>query len=545
MQQTSTVGQYLLQAIKNLGVQTVYGIPGDVIIPFFKQIEADPALKLVTLSHEPAVGFAAIGAARATQKPQVACVTSGPGALNMVNATACAYSERVPLIVIAGGPSMVVRESGFLVHHNVKDTATQRGVYSEVTAKAIVLDNSKNAAAQIAEALAVCLARMLPVYIEIPADMAEAPMVPPQFSAEPNLLRLRQFDEANAFIHDRFSDAAKPIFMMGVEAVRYGLVDEIVAAAQQLNVPVVSTMLSRDYTPKADNYFGVYLGNAGDTEAKALVDASDFILMLGEEVSDVNFGAKAASMRNLDIVRCVLSKVKANQRTFEGVPLKDLVSSLLEAAPKTKWFNPPQAPAQSPPTTEPETQIAADGIIDTLNRLFTEQGEQPAMVDTGELLFATLRLQTPNIVGSSFYGTMGFAVPAAIGYAIASQKRPIVLVGDGAFQMTGQEISHCPKLGVNPIFIVSNNKSWGMEQQYHKAAFNTLVDWPYAKLAELWGGKSYTCSTQKELQAALDDTKNQKAFCLIEVQVDETKPPQPLAKYISEQKPDTLKATEL
>jgi indolepyruvate decarboxylase len=545
LQQTTTVGQYLLQTIKNLGVQTVYGIPGDVIIPFFKQIEADPALKLVTLSHEPGVGFAAIGAARATQKPQVACITSGPGAFNMVNPTACAYAERVPLIVIAGGPSMTVRESGFIVHHNVKDPATQRAVYSEVTAKAIVLDNPKTATAQIAEALAVCLNRMLPVYIEIPADMAEAPMVPPQFSTEPNLLRLRQFDEANAFIHDRFSDATKPVFMIGVEAVRYGLVDEIVAAAQHLNVPVVSTMLSRDYTPKAENYFGVYLGDAGSTEAKALVDASDFVLMLGEEVSDVNFGAKAASIRSIDIVRCVLFKVKANQLTFEGVPLKDLVSSLHEAAPKTKWFNPPAASAQTLQTAEMDGKITADGIIDTINHFFTEQGELPTVVDTGEMLFATLRLQTQSIVGSSFYGTMGIAAPAVIGYALASQKRPVALVGDGAFQMTGQEISHCPKLGINPIFIVSNNREWGMEQQYHPSAFNLLADWPYAKLAELWGGKSYVCGTQKELKDALLDAKGQKMFCLIEVQVDETKPPQPLVKYISEQKPDTPKATEL
>jgi indolepyruvate decarboxylase len=303
-------------------------------------------------------------------------------------------------------------------------------------------------------------------------------------------------------------------------------------------------MLARDYMPKADNYFGVYLGDAASPEAKAAVDASDFILMLGEDVSDVNFSAKAASMRSIDIVRCVLSKVKANQRTFEGVPLKDLVSSLHEAAPKTEWFNPPSEPAQTPQTAEYGAKITADGIIDTINRFFTEQGELPTLVDTGEMLFATLRLKTQSIVGSSFYGTMGLAVPAAIGYALASQKRPIILVGDGAFQMTGQEISHCPKLGVNPIFIVSNNKEWGMEQQYHSSAFNRLVDWPYAKLAEQWGGKTYVCITQKELHAALVDAKGQKTFCLIEVQVDD-KAPQPLTRYVSEQKPDVQKATEL
>jgi indolepyruvate decarboxylase len=536
LQETTTVGQYLLKAVKTVGIQTVYGIPGDFIIKFFKQIEQDPEIKLVTLSHEPSVGFAAIGAARATQKPQVACVTYGPGALNMVNTVACAYAERIPLIVIAGGPALAVRESGFLVHHTVKDSATQRGIYSEVTAKAVVLDKPKTAAAQIAEALAVCLDRMLPVYIEVPADMAETPMAMPQFSAEPNLLRLRQFDEANEFIHDRLADAVKPVFMYGVEAVRYNLVDEIVSAACMLNVPVVSTMLARDNTPKAENYYGVYLGDAGNVDAKALVDASDLVLMLGEDVSDVNFGMKAASLRSIELVRCVLSKVKAAQRTFEGVPLKDLIAGLHKAAPKNKWYNSPTPPVQNASAVDADSKITADGIIDTLNRFYVEQGEMPTIVDTGELLFATLHLQAQNIVGASFYGTMGLAVPAAIGYALSSQKRPIALVGDGAFQMTGQEISNCPKLGINPIFIVSNNRLWNMEQQFHPSPINCLVDWPYAKLAELWGGKGYICKTKAEFFNALIDAKNQKIFCLIEAHADGTIPPESLARYVSGQK---------
>ncbi len=536
MQENTTVGQYLLKTIKALGIQTVYGIPGDFIIKFFKQIEQDPELKLVTLSHEPSVGFAAIGAARATQKPQVACVTYGPGALNMVNAVACAYAERVPLIVVAGGPPMDAREAGFLVHHTVKDSATQRGVYSEVTAKAVVLDNPKTAAAQIAEALAVCLDRMLPVYIEVPADMAEAPMAVPQFNAEPNLLRLKQFDEAKEFIHDRLAEAAKPVFMYGVEAVRYALVDEIVSAARMLNVPVVSTMLARDNTPKAENYYGVYLGDAGSAEAKAIVEGADLVLMLGEEVSDVNFGMKAASLRSIELVRCILSKVKSAQRTFEGVPLKDLVSGLHTAAPKNRWYTSPAPPLQNACAVEADSRITADGIIDTVNRFYVEQGEMPTVVDTGELLFATLRLQAQSIVGASFYGTMGLAVPAAIGYTLASQKRPLVLVGDGAFQMTGQEICHCPKLGVNPIFVVSNNRLWGMEQQFHPSPINCLVDWQYAKLAELWGGKGYTVKNVGELYKALVDAKNQGTFCLIEANMDGALTPDPLAKYVSEQK---------
>jgi indolepyruvate decarboxylase len=543
LQNPSTVGQYLLQAIKNLGIQTIYGIPGDFVIKFFRQIENDPALKLCTLSHEPAVGFAAIGASRATQKPQVACVTYGPGALNMVNAVACAYSERVPLIVIAGGPPMDVRESGFPVHHTVKGSATQRGVYSEVTAKAVVLDNPKTAASLIAEALAVCFERMLPIYIEIPSDMTEASMVLPQFSFEPNLLNKGHFEEANTFIKDRLAEASKPLFMYGVEAVRYGLVDEIVAAARQLNVPVVSTMLARDYTPKAENYFGVYLGEAGAPEAKTLVDASDFVLMLGEDVSDVNFGMKAANLRSAEVVRCVLSKVKAVHRTFEGVSLRDLVSKLCEAQTKNKWYGLPATAVQAQ-AAQAASIITTDGIIDTLNRFFQEYGEMPTISDTGELLFATLRLQATSIIGASFYGTMGFAVPAAIGYTIESKKRPLVLVGDGAFQMTGQEICHCTRYGINPIVIVSNNRVWGMEQLFHPSTINNLVDWPYAKMAELWGGKGYVCKTANEFWGALKDAKEQKVFSLIEVETSGSERSGPFFRYVSEQRRDTAKNQE-
>ena len=114
-----TVGLYLIKEIKNLGAKQVFGIPGDMIIKFFTMIANDPELPLFTLSHEPAVGFAAIGASRSTCRPSVACVTYGPGALNMINTVACAYAEKVPLIIISGGPAMNARSDDFFWHHTV------------------------------------------------------------------------------------------------------------------------------------------------------------------------------------------------------------------------------------------------------------------------------------------------------------------------------------------------------------------------------------------------------------------------------------------
>jgi thiamine pyrophosphate-dependent acetolactate synthase large subunit-like protein len=102
--------------------------------------------------------------------------------------------------------------------------------------------------------------------------------------------------------------------------------------------------------------------------------------------------------------------------------------------------------------------------------------------------------------------------------------------------MTGQEISHCPRYHIDPVFIVAHNGVWGMEQMFHPSKMNELANWPYAKLAELWGGKGYVCRTPLELQAALEDAWKQKTFTLIEAITDAAKPSTPLQAFIAQQK---------
>ncbi|MCW4009259.1 MAG: thiamine pyrophosphate-binding protein [Candidatus Bathyarchaeota archaeon] len=545
MQRTLTVGEYLLSAVKNMGAKEVFGIPGDMILGFFKLIENDPDVTLYTFSHEPAVGFAAIGAARAIHKPAVAVVTYGPGALGLLNSVACAYAEKTPLVVIAGGPPLSVRaNSNFSLHHTVKDVDTQLKVYTQVTAEAAVLDHPETAATKISKALTTCQEQMLPVYIEVPADIVNQPLnVPAQISPYPLGLDEKAVQQAADEVLLRISQAEKPVVMLGVEAVRFGLVDPIAALAQRLNLPFVSTMLSRDVLPlDAANFFGVFLGNAGNSAAEKLVVDSDFVLMLGEDLTDVNLGAKLASVKAVEIVRCVSGAVKVGAQVYRGVPLKALVAKLsCSKVTAAKEFGFPEKadlplPCRSRPIGSSGSSMGTDGIVDAVNLFFREHGEMPVISDTGDCLFATLRLEASSVIGSSFYGTMGFAVPAAIGYAVTAKKRPLVLVGDGGFQMTGQEICHCPRYGVNPIFIVVNNRLWGMEQLFHPSAINELVNWRYAELAKLWGGNGYLCRTRKELDAALRDAKNHAAFSLIEVITNRNTLSIPLRNYVAAQK---------
>lgn len=519
-----TIGKYLLQALKELGIRQVFGIPGDMVIRFFKMIEDDEDLNLFTFSHEPGVGFAAIGSSRATHKPAVACITYGAGGLNMVNSVACAYAEKTPLIVISGGPGQAEKQEDVFLHHVVKDFDSQLKVYREVTQAAVVLDSSETAYTKIKRTLAACQEFMRPVYIEMPRDMVDQEIIVPKenhvifYPTDQSALK-----EAANEILLRTANSKMPVILVGVEADRLYLKNYISQLAKKLNIPVISEFLARDIMPIDDPYyFGTYLGLAGNQVAKKLVEDSDCLLMFGVIIADINLGIKLKRLKRKSLILCFSRQVFISNHVYNNVPLKPLIDELLQSEAERKTFSFPSKVV--PPINRTckyiDRSITMNEVIDAINWFFSEYGEMPIISDTGDCLFITTKIQTSTIMASAYYATMGFGTPSAIGYAITTGKRPLVLIGDGAFQMTGQEISHCPHFGINPIFMVFNNRRWGMQQLFHPTAhFNELVNWPYAKIAELWGGKVYICDTCETLYRALEDAKNNKVFSLIELQM--------------------------
>jgi indolepyruvate decarboxylase len=540
MSESVTVGSYLLFAIKQLGIDTVFGIPGDMVIKFFKLIEDDPTVKLCTFSHEMGAGFAAVGASRGTGKPAAAVVTYGPGAFGMFNTVACAYAEKTPLVVVSGAPPLTAREGDFFFHHTVKSCSSQLNAYAQVTQQAVVLDDAATAAAKIDGALAACTQYMLPVYIELPADMVDQKIQPHPQTPAPNPTDEEAANQAAKAVAAQIEKAQNPVVMAGVEVTRFQMWTQLFEFATKLNLPVVSTVLARDIIPaEHENFFGTYLGRAGNPAAGKLVAEADFVLLLGEALSDVNLGAKLAKSKGAGLVQCFSEQVVAADTVLGDVPLQALLAKLSTMSlPKKGTAFPPKAQLPINRTCKlTPAPIVTREIIDAINWLFHEKGALPLLADTGNCLFSSLNIQTPSVTAPSFYGTMGFAVPAAIGYALATKKRPLALVGDGGFQMTGQEICQCPRYGINPIFVVVNNRLWGMEQLFHPDAhFNELANWHYAEMARLWGGKGYRCTTCQELYTALEDTWNQKTFTLIEVVTQRDELSDELMAWIEEQK---------
>jgi indolepyruvate decarboxylase len=526
----------LLQALKDHGAREIFGIPGDFVLPLFKVIEESNILPNFTLSHEPAVGFAADASARYHGGLGVAVVTYGAGAFNLVNSIAGAYAERSPVVVIAGAPGARERTSGFLLHHQARTVDTQLAVFREITCDQAVLTDPAAAPAQIARVLRSAREMSLPVYLEFPRDMVAAEVEPvavlPQRHADADALA-----ECADEILERIEKAAAPVAVVDVEIRRYGVEEAIAALARKLNLPVVTTFMGRGLLEQQDDVVaGTYFGAAGDPAITRLVDDADLVLMLGVIFSDTNF---ALSNRAPDPRRTILASSRAVQighHVFPDMPLADLIAALearakrgasRKRAIKKRSAYPRGLPADDQP-------IAPSDIAGAINDLFDRHGKMPMTSDIGDCLFTAMEIDNTALAAPGYYAGMGFGVPAGIGVA-ATGLRPLILVGDGAFQMTGWELGNCRRYGLDPIVVLFNNKSWEMLRVFQpESRFNNLDDWHFADIAASIGGVGERVTTRRELAAALDRAVARRGqFSLIEVMLPRGATSDTLARFVS------------
>jgi indolepyruvate decarboxylase len=521
-----TLARFLLDQLAEAGVDTIFGIPGDFILRLCQVIDDYPGIRFRTLSHEPGVGFAACGAARGVQGLGVACVTYGAGALNMVNPIAAAYAEKTPVVVLTGGPGEDERARGnFLgyhrVHHQVKSFESQLRVFSEVTQYQAVLNDPSTAADQVRYAIDVCRLYSLPVYLEVPRDMVdrEIHLSPVRRLAVPT--NPGAVEEAAAEVLRKLAAARRPALVVGVEIHRQRLTAQAVRLAEALGLSVVSTFLGRGTFPEDHpQYAGVYLGPASPPGVRELVEESDFLLMLGALVTDTNMGVRLSAIDPRNVALAVSRRVEIGYHRYEDVPLDDLVACLLsreKGGREDHIDRPGRRPFMRADDQPSEGPIRVAAMIAEINRFAAEKGAMPLVTDTGDCLFCSHEIDAPLVLASAYYATMGFGVPAALGFEATTGRRPLVLVGDGGFQMTGQELIHAGPWGLKPIIVLMNNGSWEMLQSFLPSDYNALPDGHYAEVARLWGAASWQVRTAGDLRIALGEALAEDRPALIEV----------------------------
>nr|BAB61023.1 indole-3-pyruvic acid decarboxylase [Azospirillum lipoferum] len=535
------LAEALLRALKDRGAQAMFGIPGDFALPFFKVAEETQILPLHTLSHEPAVGFAADAAARYSSTLGVAAVTYGAGAFNMVNAVAGAYAEKSPVVVISGAPGTTEGNAGLLLHHQGRTLDTQFQVFKEITVAQARLDDPAKAPAEIARVLGAARALSRPVYLEIPRNMVNAEVEPvgddPAWPVDRDALAACA-DEVLAAMRS----ATSPVLMVCVRSAATGLEAKVAELAQRLGVPVVTTFMGRGLLADAPTPpLGTYIGVAGDAEITRLVEESDGLFLLGAILSDTNF---AVSQRKIDLRKTIHAfdrAVTLGYHTYADNPLGGLVDALLEWLPRSDRTTRGKEPHAYPTGLQADGEpIAPMDIARAVNDR-VRAGQEPLLIaaDMGDCLFTAMDMIDAGLMAPGYYAGMGFGVPAGIGaQCVSGGKRILTVVGDGAFQMTGWELGNCRRLGIDPIVILFNNASWEMLRTFQpESAFNDLDDWRFADMAAGMGGDGVRVRTRAELKAALDSAfATRGRFQLIEAMIPRGVLSDTLARFVQGQK---------
>lgn len=523
MKPSPTIGGYLIERLYALGARHVFGVPGDYVLGFYDLLSRS-RLRLINTCDEQGAGFAADAYAR-VRGLGVVCVTYCVGGLKVANTTAEAFAEKSPVVIISGAPGMKEREKNPLLHHKVREFDTQKKVFEQLTQASTVLSDPQTAFQEIDRVLHTALRFKRPVYIELPRDRVLVPGIAHHRTPEihlrsdPHSLRAA-LTEARAVIER----ARKPVILADVEVHRFGLQDEVLQLVTRTRIPVAATVLGKSVLGEHHPaYLGIYEGAMGREDVRRYVETSDCVIMLGAFMTDINLGVYTA---HLDPARCIYAtseRLAIGYHIYEEVRFKDFVRGLLGLPLRRRALGrlprPPTVAAfRAKPGAAP---LTVKRLFERLAGFISEN--TVVIADVGDALFGATDLpirHRTEFLSPAYYTSMGFAVPAAIGAQLANRKlRPLVLVGDGAFQMTGLELATVARYGLNPVVVVLNNSGYGTERHMQDGPYNDL--WPvrYGLLPELLGaGRGWTVRTETELDNALIEAERATgSFCLLDV----------------------------
>jgi indolepyruvate decarboxylase len=520
-----SIGQYLLDQLYRHGVRHIFGVPGDYILGLYSLIEESP-IQLIGTTREDSAGLAADAYAR-LKGMGVACVTFCVGGLSVTNPVAGAYAEKSPVIVISGAPGLKGREQKPLVHHLVRNFATQHEIFSRITVASASLEDPFTAYKEIDRVVHAVERYKRPGYIELPSDMVN--VVQSHNHRDQSLVELTDtaaLQECIAEAATMLNQSRCPVIIAGVEVHRFGLQDALTELVEKTRIPVAATILGKSVISEAHPlYLGVYEGAVGRTEVQQYVESADCVLMLGCFMTDINLGVYTAHLDANRTIYATSEKTSIRRHSFENVPFRSFFKTLLDARLKRrKKLELPKPELTLDSNIRNGDRITTRVLFSVLNDFITDN--MVVISDIGDCLFGAVDLKIhkrTEFLSPAYYTSMGFGVPASLGTQLANTSlRPLVLVGDGAFQMTGLELSTVVRLGLNPVVVVLNNHGYSTERQIMDGSFNDILNWNFSKVPELLGsGLGFVAHTVGDVRRALKESlANRDSFSIIEVDLD-------------------------
>jgi indolepyruvate decarboxylase len=318
--------------------------------------------------------------------------------------------------------------------------------------------------------------------------------------------------------------ARRPVILVDVEVHRFGLQDQVLKLVQKTNFPVAVTVLGKSVIGEQHPfYLGIYEGAMGRDDVRRFVEDSDCLIMLGAFMTDINLGVYTARLDPARSISATSEKLSIRYHNYEDVRFKDFMRGLLSLRLRRRALGkiPRPKPIGQFQVRPGKANVTVKRLFERLNSFLSKN--TVVVADVGDALFGATDLfirERTEFLGPAYYASMGFAVPASVGAQLANPKlRPLVLVGDGAFLMTGLELATIARYDLNPVVVVLNNRGYGTERQMQDGPYNDVWPLQYSRLPEVLGaGRGFIVQTEAELDAALTEAQRwTKGFCLLDV----------------------------
>src|SRR5215467_9735228 len=485
-----TGAQALVAALERLGVDVVFGIPGGAILPAYDPLFDSASVRHILVRHEQGAGHAAAGYAQVTGRPGVCMATSGPGATNLVTPLADAYMDSVPVLAITGQVSSgLIGTDGF-------QEADIAGITLPVTKHNFLVTNADDIARTVAEAFHVAsTGRPGPVLVDIAKDALQAKTtfrwpVPFDLPGYHPVTRphSRQVREAARMM----TSAQRPVLYVGGGVIKAGASEELLALAELTGMPVVTTLMARGGFPSSHPQNVGMPGMHGTVAAVGALQKADLLVALGARFDDRVTGRLDSFAPGAAVVHADIDPAEISKNRRADVPIvgdcREVIADLIAAvraeheqgrrADLTAWRTQLDSWRGTYPLgyAEPDDgTLAPQRVIERIGKIAGPEAVYVAGVGQHQMWAAQfIDYENPGTwINSGGLGTMGFAVPAAMG---AKMGRPDTTVwaidGDGCFQMTNQELATCAIEGIPIKVAIINNGSLGMVRQWQTLFYN-------------------------------------------------------------------------
>jgi indolepyruvate decarboxylase len=524
-----TVIQHVLSRLQSIGVTDVFGVPGDFSFPVCDAISEDPRMRWIGCCNELNAAYAADGYARIKGFGAV-CTTYGVGELSAINAIAGAYAEHLPLFHLVGAPGMGVQAGRAVMHHtlgNGEYNLFQRMTEPVVCAYAVM--HPQNVAHETERLIAEALYHRRPVYMAFPADHANqavtsAAQPVPAPGSDPDSLR-----EAVDAIVAALEKARSACILPGILLARLGLQPAMQAVVEAADLPFATMFMDKSVLDEQHpNYIGIYDGALMNEGVRGLVENCELVLEVGTMLSDFNSGAFTAKLDPAKIVNILHHRTRIGGKTYPSVEIGDVLNALAPRLSKHHTWKRPPVESIGKLTGRGDDPITAAALYPRWADFL--RANDVLMAESGTASMGLGFAQMP--AGACFHnqtlwGSIGWATPAAFGAAVAAPGRRVVLVtGEGAHQLTAQEVGQFARLGLRPVIFVLNNAGYLIERLLCKhpgEAYNDVAPWRYAELPRVLGCDGWftaRVATCGELDQALAAAENGATASYIEVVTD-------------------------